>query len=176
MYFEHFQGLWFYHLNSLFQRLTTFAIKSFFLIFIKNSGGTTWSHFISPCHLLPCKKRMTLIWLHSPFRQFWREIGPALSLHFSRVKPPSSISWSSQDSCSRPFPSLTALLWICSSTSMSIPEHRIQDVTSSVPSTGTCLLFNSFSSAESPIGFIKQIPAWVVYKMGIMQLLFRSSP
>ena len=42
-----------------------------------------------------------------------------LSLLFSRLNSPSSLSHSSSDLFSRPLTSLTALLWTCSSTSMS---------------------------------------------------------
>ncbi|KAK4810832.1 hypothetical protein QYF61_008804 [Mycteria americana] len=57
---------------------------------------------------------------HLSTTSFQRAIRSPLSLRFSRLNNPSSLSRSSSDFCSRPFTSFVALLWTRSSTSMSL--------------------------------------------------------
>ncbi|KAK4818424.1 hypothetical protein QYF61_012958 [Mycteria americana] len=57
---------------------------------------------------------------HLSTTSFQREIRSSLSLLFSRLNNPSSLSRSSSDLCSRAFTSFVALLWTRSSTSMSL--------------------------------------------------------
>ncbi|KAK4815220.1 hypothetical protein QYF61_022867 [Mycteria americana] len=61
-----------------------------------------------------------------------------LSLLFSRLNNPSSLSHSPSALCSRPFPSSVALLWTRSIPSIEGPntEHSIRGAASPVPSTG----------------------------------------
>ncbi|KAK4806181.1 hypothetical protein QYF61_001104 [Mycteria americana] len=75
---------------------------------------------------------------HLSTTSFQRAIRSPLSLLFSRLNSPSSLSRSSSDFCSRPFTSFVALLWTRSSTSSGGPksEHSIRGAASPVPSTG----------------------------------------
>ncbi|KAK4832175.1 LOW QUALITY PROTEIN: hypothetical protein QYF61_020955 [Mycteria americana] len=57
-----------------------------------------------------------------------RAIRSPLSLLFSRLNNPSSLSRSSEDFCSRPFTSFVALLWTRSSTSMSLLGPKLNTV------------------------------------------------
>ena len=65
-----------------------------------------------------------------------------LSLLFSRLSEPSSLSCSSEDLFSRPFISLIAFLWPCSSTSVSFlqwgpkTKHSVEGAAPWVPITG----------------------------------------
>ncbi|KAK4832035.1 hypothetical protein QYF61_020550 [Mycteria americana] len=87
---------------------------------------------------------------HLTTTSFQRAIRSPLSLLFSRLNNPSSLSRSSQDFCSRPFTSFVALLWTRSSTSMSLfAEYR-----------GTITYFPSpaghaiFNTSQDAIGFL----------------------
>ncbi|KAK4832683.1 hypothetical protein QYF61_025144 [Mycteria americana] len=102
-------------LGSLFQCLITLLMKKFFMISSLNLPWCNLSRFLLSYHLLLRRRNKT----HLSTPSFQRAIRSPLSLLFSRLNNPSSLSHSSSDLCSRPFTSFVALLWICASTAMS---------------------------------------------------------
>ncbi|RMC00319.1 hypothetical protein DUI87_22926 [Hirundo rustica rustica] len=93
-------------LGGPFQNWITLPVKKFFLILNLNLPCCSLSLCSLALSLVAWEKRPTPTWLHPPVRHLERVIRSSLSLFFSRLNTPSSLSCSSQDLCSRASTSL----------------------------------------------------------------------
>ncbi|KAK4819472.1 LOW QUALITY PROTEIN: hypothetical protein QYF61_004698 [Mycteria americana] len=106
-------------LGNLFQCFTTLIVKNFFLQSSLNLPSLSLKLLLLVLSQQALLKSLSPSLLEAPFKDWKAVIRSPRSLLFSRLNNPSSLSLSLEERCSSPRIIFVALLWPCSSSSMS---------------------------------------------------------